>query len=501
MILSFLSLRGVNSKFDTTNIKSLVQEVVDKWDYSGYFTLLSQGRRLVNEYYGFENKDKSSKTTKDTRYLVDSQHSFFARFSILMEVSRKSIKLNEKIAKYIPELRHSDKITIKNLLKGESGLFDYYHSHLMVQFETDDELKALPEYDRVRKEHSIRYENRNFHKVLRIINDKELEFEPGKDDEHSSTESIILNELLTRVTGLTPFEYLKENIFDSLGMDSVQYGSTIETLSYIEHKDTEHVSTPVDFDVEGIFSINNDDLEKLMTALLNKQFLSEAVWKTALKRNHHGNGILFGSSRGFYSTGFGFLGYVVSLYLDFNKKVAYSCVSNEQPLIELVDNNWNYYQKEFSSVVAAIMTFPENTKMVKLDKKNFWSALDISIKPEQNKFVLNAKSSVAMGLFYKEQKVYVQMEGDIVVGLLVLEIDKKKENYYINVVIIDKKFQNKGFGKLMVKWAVEKLKEEGATSLKIGVNRENIAAKKVYMNAGFEPKSVYGGGMELEMKL
>jgi CubicO group peptidase (beta-lactamase class C family) len=166
------------------------------------------------------------------------------------------------------------------LLKNESGLFDYYHSHLMVQFENNDELKGLPEHDRVRKEHTIGYENRDFNTVLGIINDKDLNFEPGKDARLSSTESVIMNEVLRRVTGLSTFDYLKKNVFDVLGMDSVQYGTATESLSYVEHNMTEHVSMPVDFDVEGIFSVKNKDLEKLMTALLEKQFLSETVWKT-----------------------------------------------------------------------------------------------------------------------------------------------------------------------------------------------------------------------------
>ena len=53
----------------------------------------------------------------------------------------------------------------------------------------------------------------------------------------------------------------------------------------------------------------------------------------------------------------------------------------------------------------------------------------------------------------------------------------------------------------MVKWAVDYLKNEGAKKLSIGVSRQNIGAKKIYLNAGFEPKSIYDGGMELEMEL
>ena len=264
---------------------------------------------------------------------------------------------------------------------------------------------------------------------------------------------------------------------------------------------TEHISVPVEFAVEGVFSVKNKDLEKLMMALLENHFLSETVWKTALRKNRNGNCIMYETAGGYHNVSIDFLGYSVTYYFDFNKMIAYSCVSNEQQLYKFTDNNWSYYRKEFRNIVTSIMTYPENTRMVRLTKKNFWNTLDISVRPEQNQFVLDAKASVALGLFYKTQQIYVQMEGDVVVGLLVLDIDKKKGHFHISIVMIDKKFQNKGFGKLMIKWAVEKLREEGATSLTIGVNRKNIAAKKVYMSVGFKPKSVYGGGMELELKL
>lgn len=225
------------------------------------------------------------------------------------------------------------------------------------------------------------------------------------------------------------------------------------------------------------------------------------MWKKVLKYDAEGNGILFGNANGYTCTYTEFLGFGLHLYYDFDKNIAFGNIVNEAQTFEHVDNTWRYFRRDSREVVASILTFPENTRMVKVDKKNFWDALGISIEEHQHNFVLDAKGSVAMGLFYKTKKPFVQMEGDKVVGLLVLEIDKKKEYYNIDIIIIDKKYQNKGYGKLMVKWAVDYLKEAGAKKLSIGVSRENLGAKKVYLNAGFEPKSVYDGGMELQMKL
>jgi len=91
------------------------------------------------------------------------------------------------------------------------------------------------------------------------------------------------------------------------------------------------------------------------------------------------------------------------------------------------------------------------------------------------------------------------MEGSRAVGLLVLDINPKKNYFNIDIIIIDKRFQGKGYGKIMLNWAIETLKKQGAKELEIGVSRYNHAAKKIYMDAGFTPKAVYDGGMNLHM--
>lgn len=284
-------------------------------------------------------------------------------------------------------------------------------------------------------------------------------------------------------------------------MSSIKYGTDSNTLSYVEHNMSELISIPIDFEVDGIFSVSAEDLHKFIVSIMEKKFLSKTVWKKALKYNKDGDGMLFDNANGYYSAMIEFLGFGLHLYYNFSKNVTFANIINEEQLYEHIDNSWNYFRKESRETITSLLTYPENTRMVKLNKKIFWSTLEISIKEDQHQFVLDAKGSVAMSLFYKTKIAFVQMEDDIVIGLLVLDIDKKKNIYNIDIVIVDKNFQNKGYGKLMVKWAVDYLREAGSKRLLIGVNRTNIGAKKVYINAGFKPKSVYDGGMELQMIL
>jgi RimJ/RimL family protein N-acetyltransferase len=161
------------------------------------------------------------------------------------------------------------------------------------------------------------------------------------------------------------------------------------------------------------------------------------------------------------------------------------------------DGGWQFFRKDLRDKVSQLMTYPKDTKMIPLKKDNFWDSLALKISKAQYQFVLDVKSSVAMALMYKTKKAFVQMEDKVIVGLLVLDIDPKKNVYNIDIIIIDEKYQNRGYGKLMVQWAVEYLKDKGAKKLTIGVSRANPSAIKVYKNAGFKPKSISEGGMDL----
>lgn len=71
-------------------------------------------------------------------------------------------------------------------------------------------------------------------------------------------------------------------------------------------------------------------------------------------------------------------------------------------------------------------SYPVDTKMVPLNTKNFWHVLNLTVADDQQQFVLECKSSIAMALMFKTKKAFVEMEGNRAVGLLVLDIDKKE---------------------------------------------------------------------------
>ncbi|MBI9013130.1 MAG: GNAT family N-acetyltransferase [Clostridiales bacterium] len=487
-------------KLDKVKIKQEIDKVSNDWNLSGNFILLKDGEILHNNHYGYANRELESPTKKDTKYTMDSNEMFFISLAVMVAIDEGKLKLSDSLREFFPEFKHRDKVTVEHLLRNESGLIDFYHEKLMVELEADATYLELSEHDRVRREKQVLYENRDFKKVYSLIESCDLDYEPGTKKNGSETNAVFLCEILKVVTDQEPFDYLKEHVFNPLNMSTVCRNQSHESLSYTVHKMTELVRMPIDYEVDGLFDVTVEDMLKLLVAFSKRKIISKKLWKKALKYNEEGRGIIFANANGFDCTNTTFLGYGFYSYMNHKTGVAFASLVNEDQTFKYIDNSWHYFRRDSRETVASVLTYPVDTKMIKLNKTNFWNAMNITIEEEQNSFVLDAKASVAMGLMYKTKKTFVQMEGNLVVGLLVLNVDKKKDDYNIDIIIIDKRFQNRGYGKHMVKWAVEYLKKEGAKTLTIGVSRQNIGAKKIYMNAGFVPKSVYDGGMELVME-
>ena len=493
-----------NTKNETIKeqLNHQLTEVANNWDISGSVFVLQKNDTLYEKSFGFSDRDKGLQTTSQSRYLLHSESEFFTALSIFLLIDQNRLKLSDKLAKYIPEYPLCGGITIKHLIKSNSGIPDFFYNCLMVAFDQDPEYKALDDIARIPVEKKAYYENSNFQAVLSLIKSLPLEYKPGtKDMTPSQSNSIFLAEIVRRITGGSVFDFLDAHLFSSLHMHSVLQGDCADTVSYAVFRETTLVRLPLDYFVEGLLTVTPEDMKKLLAALCKRELFSEALWSKILKKDSEGNGLLFENANGYDCADVSFLGYGFYCYFNHASGTAFASLVNEDQKMTFSEGTWHYFRRDSREAIDAALTYPLNTKIVKIAKSNFWDALNLKVTKDQAEFVLEAKSSVAMGLMYKTKKTFVQMEGNTCVGLLVLDINPKKDYYHIDIILIDKRYQGRGYGKHMLKFAVEALKAAGAKSLKIGVNRFNYGAQKIYMDAGFTPKSIYEEGMELHMNL
>lgn len=116
-------------------------------------------------------------------------------------VDRKEVSLDDKLARWMPELPGADRVTIKNLLNMTAGYADYVYQPEML-----NSLYLTP------------FRKWTSDDLIRIGVSAGLAFEPGTNFGYSHTDYVILGRVLEKITGKSMAELMQERIFDPMGL-------------------------------------------------------------------------------------------------------------------------------------------------------------------------------------------------------------------------------------------------------------------------------------------
>lgn len=484
-------------KTDYSKIETKILELAEKFGENGAVLANQNSETVLSTVYG-KSLLTGEPIEAKSRYLMPLCCSSMLILCAFILVDGGKLRLTDKISKFIPEFEHSDKITLRHLLSGKSGIRDFYFGELRRKLDKDEEYSSLSEIDRRKKDMELYLHNYSFETVLGYISGKELEHKPGVSGDFSSSERFFLREIIERVTKIPVSEFIKKEIFEKLGMSETKIGfdekalllfSLFRNEKYINFE-TENTDFP-------FFSTTVSDLEKLMLGIFEHRLFSEKLWKTANKFDSDNEGLGFEGLDGFSVFTLDFDEFSTATFYfdkenDFCWLRATNCCSK---YIQEDDSKILFFPKELRMELSPVFTFPKNTKMVPYGSKNWRQASNLELNPNQREFVSGALETIAYSSAYKNHKLFVEMEGEKAVGLLDLSVDKKKGDYNIEIVLIDRRYQGRGFGKFMLRFAVDYLKKAGAKKLSIGVNRFNIPAQNLYRSVGFKEDCVYDEGI------
>jgi CubicO group peptidase (beta-lactamase class C family) len=150
---------------------------------------------LLARGYGFANLEHHVPATDSTIYQSGSVGKQFPSAAIVTLAREGQLGLDDPIRKYLPEAPASwGRITVRHLLTHTSGIPDYTAD--LVDFHLDYTEEAL----------------------ARLYARLPLDFKPGATWSYSNTGYALLGFIVRRVTGRFYGDYLKERVFQPLGM-------------------------------------------------------------------------------------------------------------------------------------------------------------------------------------------------------------------------------------------------------------------------------------------
>ena len=165
--------------------------------FSGSVLIAKKGKVLLSKGYGLANTTHSVSNLPTTKFKLASVSKQFTAMAIMILQEKGKLNTEDKLTKYIPDYPNGDKITIHHLLTHTSGI---------------PNLTALPVFD------SIKGNPHTLEQTIALTKNKPLEFEPGSKFNYSNSGYILLTYIIENASGKKYEDYLKEVIFDPLGM-------------------------------------------------------------------------------------------------------------------------------------------------------------------------------------------------------------------------------------------------------------------------------------------
>ncbi|MRX28047.1 serine hydrolase [Kangiella sp. HZ709] len=166
----------------TNNYKQLDQyfEVLaEKERVLGSFAIYQNGKNIYSKnYLAVDGKVKEEELGH--RYKIGSITKTFTATLVLQLIEEGKLTLDTKLAKFFPEIKNADKITIEMMLNHHSGIFNYTnHEEFLSYYQQTQSNKEMVER----------------------IKTYEPVFEPGERGEYSNSNYLLLGYILEVITG------------------------------------------------------------------------------------------------------------------------------------------------------------------------------------------------------------------------------------------------------------------------------------------------------------
>lgn len=328
LIAQGLSFKNVEAFKNPKAIGAHLDSLVALKQFSGT-AYVSKGEEVIlQKAYGYANIKDEVPNLIDTKFNIGSINKIFTKVCVMQLVDKGKISLNDKIVKYIPELKMemADEITIEHLYKMSSGFGDYLDSE---------------KYQKTYRSFS------NMEDYLSIISELKLGFKPGTSMQYSNAGYELLGIMIQRVSGQNYYDYVRKNIYDKANMKnsgSFKRDGTTENLAYAysQFKPGETFGKPKESTKNIVFYNADDrlplrgsaagggystamDFLKFSKALNQNKFMSNKATELfhSLSRGFPGSKTLMGAG--------GSYGISAMMYFNYTKDFAVIVLSNLDP--------------------------------------------------------------------------------------------------------------------------------------------------------------------------
>lgn len=169
--------------------------------------IIRDGQLIYARGYGLANLDYDVPITADSKFYIASTSKQFTAACIALLVQQGTIRLDDDIRTYIPEIPdYGQVVTIDHLLHHTSGIRDYLALMNLSGRSFEDYFGMID--------------------AIRIISrQRALNFAPGEEFLYSNSGYLLLAEVVNRVSGMSIRQFARKHFFDPLGMTNTFFNN------------------------------------------------------------------------------------------------------------------------------------------------------------------------------------------------------------------------------------------------------------------------------------
>lgn len=280
-------------------------------DFEGIVYVTKNGSTVYSQATGTD--ENGNNLTIESPMYIGSISKQFCAASVMLLKEQGKLSLDDTLDKYFPEYKLGKQVKIKNLLSMRSGISE------MVE--------------QVSGHSADKTEDENIEIIKSWIFEQEFEnYDPDTCLEYSNSNYFLLGLIVENVSGKHYNDFLRENIFNPLGMNNTGFINEVTDNSFFSNGLTYNTFTAGE-DAAGMCKGAGDmistaaDMDKWMTALTSGKVVSEESFKEMTTNyspdsgSHYGYGLTGLSENSFGHTG-GIGDYVSVNY--FNRENGYN---------------------------------------------------------------------------------------------------------------------------------------------------------------------------------
>jgi CubicO group peptidase (beta-lactamase class C family) len=197
--ISFRQLTPQEKETYTEKASTFYSNILNNKTFNGSILIAKNGQILLEKYNGLANFSTKQQIDQSTTFHLASVSKTFTAMAVLRMWEQKQLSLDDDVRKYFPSFPYAG-ITVRLLLSHRSGLPNYAY--------------VMP-----KSNYGVLYTNDDV--INYFINNKPALSRPVNTAfQYCNTNFVILAKIIEKISGQAYPVYMKENVFNPLGMYS-----------------------------------------------------------------------------------------------------------------------------------------------------------------------------------------------------------------------------------------------------------------------------------------